>query len=138
MLPSERERLQKEYDAEMGGASKYNKVKVSSTKLSYMQTGMSPTDLKLLEGIVSSMRLICGLYGMPSVLFNDTANSSFNNYSTAVTVSYSDVYVPLANKIDAKLSAFLSSKNSSMKCSDISLSFKTEKSSIFIILSAWF
>lgn len=110
MLPAERKRLQEEYDAEMGGASKYNKVKVSSTKLSYMQTGMSPTDLKLLEGIVSSMRLICGLYGMPSVLFNDTANSSFNNYSTAVTVSYSDVYVPLANKVDAKLSAFLSDK----------------------------
>jgi HK97 family phage portal protein len=110
MLPAERKRLQDEYDEEMGGASKFNKVKISSTKLSYMQTGMSPTDLKLLEGIISSLRLICGLYGMPSVLFNDTANSTFNNYTTAVGVSYSDVYIPLANKIDAKLSTFLSDK----------------------------
>lgn len=110
MLPAERQRLQEEYDKEMGGASKFNRVKISSTKLNYMQTGMSPTDLKLLEGIISSMRLICGLYGMPSVLFNDTANSTFNNYTTAVGVSYSDVYIPLANKIDAKLSTFLSDK----------------------------
>ena len=110
MLPKEREAMQAEYDAEMGGAEKYNKIKISSTELTYLQTGMTPTDLKLLEGIVSSLRLICGLYGMPSVLFNDTANSSFNNYSTAVNVSYSDVYVPLANKIDDKLSRFLSDK----------------------------
>lgn len=110
MLPEERERLQGELDAEMGGADKYNKVKISQTKLKYIQTGMSPTDLKLLEGIISSLRLICGLFGMPSVLFNDTANSSFNNYSTAVQVSYSDVYVPLARKIDNKISRFLSGK----------------------------
>lgn len=112
MLPDERQRMQDEYDEEMGGASKFNKLKISTTKLRYLQTGMTPTDLKLLEGIISSLRLICGLFGMPSVLFNDTANSSFNNYTTAVSVSYSDVYVPLANKIDDKLSRFLSGKYS--------------------------
>ena len=110
MLVKERERLQKEFDSEMGGAEKFNRVKISTTELNYLQTGMTPTDLKLLEGIVSSMRIICSLYGMPSVIFNDTANSSYNNYSTAVAVSYSDVYVPLANKIDSKLSKFLSDK----------------------------
>ena len=110
MLPEERDQMQKEYDSEMGGAEKFNKIKISSTKLNYMQTGMTPTDLKLLEGIVSSLRLICSLFGMPSVIFNDTANSSYNNYSTAVAVSYSDVYVPLANKIDQKMSSFLSAK----------------------------
>lgn len=110
MLAEDREEMQKQFDSEISGASRFNKIKVSSTELNYLQTGMSPTDLKLIEGIISSLRLICGLYGMPSVLFNDTANSSFNNYSTAVSVSYSDVYVPLARKIDNKLSSFLSAK----------------------------
>jgi len=110
MLAEDREEMQKQFDSEISGASRFNKIKVSSTELNYLQTGMSPTDLKLIEGIISSLRLICGLYGMPSVLFNDTANSSFNNYSTAVSVSYSDVYVPLARKIDDKLSSFLSAK----------------------------
>jgi len=110
MLDDERKEMQEQFDSEVGGASRFNKIKVSSTELNYLQTGMSPTDLKLIEGIISSLRLICGLYGMPSVLFNDTANSSFNNYTTAVAVSYSDVYVPLARKIDNKLSSFLSAK----------------------------
>ena len=110
MLTSERERMQEEFDNEIGGADKYNKVKISTTDLNYINLGMSPTDLKLLDGITSSMRIISSLYGMPSVLFNDTSNSSYNNYSTAVEISYSDVYIPLANKVNEKLSIFLSDK----------------------------
>jgi phage portal protein BeeE len=110
MLTSERERMQEEFDSEVGGADKFNKVKISTTDLNYINLGMSPTDLKLLDGITSSMRIISSLYGMPSVLFNDTSNSSYNNYSTAVEISYSDVYIPLANKVNEKLSIFLSDK----------------------------
>jgi len=110
MLPDERERLQDEFDKEVGGAEKFNKIKISTTDLSYIQTGMSPTDLKLIEGLIESKRTICAIYGMPSVLFNDAANSSYNNYATAVEIAYTDVYIPLANKINEKLSRFLSEK----------------------------
>lgn len=110
MLKTERERLQSEFDSEVGGSDKYNKIKISNTKLDYIQTGMSPTDLKLLEGIISSLRLICSIYGMPSVLFNDNERSTFNNISEAKKTAYTDVYLPLANKIDEKLSRFLSEK----------------------------
>ena len=71
---------------------------------------MSPTDLKLLEGILSDLRMLCSVYGMPSIIFNDTEKSTFNNYDTAVKTAYIDSYIPLANKIDAKLSTFLSEK----------------------------
>ena len=110
MLPDERERLQSEFDKEVGGAEKFNKIKISTTDLSYIQTGMSPTDLKLIEGLIESKRTICAIYGMPSVLFNDAANSSYNNYTTAVEIAYTDVYIPLADKINEKLSRFLSEK----------------------------
>ena len=110
MLPDERERLQGEFDQEMGGAEKFNKIKISTTDLNYIQTGMSPTDLKLIEGLIESKRTICAIYGMPSVLFNDAANSSYNNYATAVEIAYTDVYIPLADKINEKLSRFLSEK----------------------------
>ena len=110
MLPKERERLQKEFDSEVGGSDKYNKIKISTSQLQYIQTGMSPTDLKLLEGILSDMRIIAGIYGLSSVLFNDTASSTYNNMETAVRDSYNDVYIPLANKIDSKLSQWLRKK----------------------------
>jgi len=89
MLPKERNRLQEEFDGEMGGASKYNKVKISSTKLNYMQTGMSPTDLKLLEGIISSLRLICGLYGMPSFMLP----APFLHATTAHPISFKSLII---------------------------------------------
>jgi len=107
MLPKERERLQKEFDNEVGGSDKYNKIKISATSLQYIQTGMSPSDLKLLDGIISSLRILCSVYGMPSVLFNDTANSTYNNYETAIKIAYNDVYIPLANKYDVAISNFL-------------------------------
>jgi phage portal protein BeeE len=71
---------------------------------------MSPTDLKLLEGILSSLRILCGLYGMPSVLFNDNDSSTYNNVSEAKQTAYSDVYIPLGKKVDKALSQFLNGK----------------------------
>lgn len=110
MLPAERDKMQKSLDSRAGGSDKFNKLLLSETELQYIQTGMSPTDLKLLDGILSSLRIICGLYGLPSVLLNDNDNSSYNNFSTAVDVAYTDVYLPLAEKIDEKLSIFISEK----------------------------
>jgi len=108
MLEPERDRLQTHFDNTISGAENYNKIKVSTSKLRYLQTGMSPTDLKLLDGILSSLRLLCGIYGMPSVLFNDTASSTYNNVESAKRTAYTDVYIPLANKVDKELSKWLS------------------------------
>ena len=108
MLEPERKKLQNQFDSSAAGAENYNKINVSTSKLRYLQTGMSPTDLKLLDGILSSLRLLCGVYGMPSVLFNDTQSSTYNNVETAKRTAYTDVYIPLANKVDKELSRWLS------------------------------
>jgi HK97 family phage portal protein len=108
MLPNERKRLQDEFDAESGGADKFNKIKISTTDLNYIQTGMSPTDLKLLEGILSSLRLVAAAYGMPSVLFNDNATSTYNNIVEAKKSAFTDAYLPICELVDTKLSAWLS------------------------------
>lgn len=108
MLNKERQRLQDEFDAETGGSDKFNKIKISTTDLGYIQTGMSPTDLKLLESLISSLRILAAVFGVPSIIFNDVEKSTFNNYEMAVKTAYIDSYIPLANKFDAKLSIFLS------------------------------
>ena len=102
--------MQTQFDKTAGGAENYNKINVSTSKLRYLQTGMSPTDLQLLDGILASLRLLCGIYGMPSVLFNDTASSTYNNVETAKRTAYTDGYIPLANKVDKELSKWLSAQ----------------------------
>jgi HK97 family phage portal protein len=110
MLEDERLEAQNSFDRGAGGSSKFNSIFVTNTRLRFVQTGMSPTDLKLLDGIVSSLRLICARYSMPSILFNDTEKSTYNNFEQAIKVSYNDVYIPLANKVDRSLSPWLSKK----------------------------
>lgn len=110
MLKPEREELQKQFDEEVGGHDRYNKIKISNTKLKYIQTGMSPTDLKLLEGIMSKLRILCSVYGMPSVLFNDNETSTYNNVAEAKQSAYQEVYIPTGNKYDRELSNFLNAK----------------------------
>lgn len=110
MLPQERERLQNEYDKEIGGSEKYNRIKVSTSRLRYIQTGMSPTDLKLLEGISSSLRILCSIYGISSILFNDNENSTYNNVAEAKRDAFTNVYIPLAKKVDKQLSKFIAGK----------------------------
>ena len=108
MLPEEAERLQEEFDEDMGGAHKFNKMKLSNTKLRHIQFSMSPTELKLLDGIISSLRLICAAYSLPSIVVNDIEKTAFNNISEAKKSAFVDAYLPLADKIDQKLSPWLS------------------------------
>jgi len=110
MLTKERERLQGQFDSEVGGHDRYNSIKISNTKLKYIQTGMSPTDLKLLEGIMNKLRILCSVYGLSSVLFNDNDNSTYNNVESAEKASYNNVFIPLARKVLTEISIFLSDK----------------------------
>jgi HK97 family phage portal protein len=110
MLDKEVKNTQDSFQQTAGGSDNYNKIAVTNTRLRFLQTGMSPTDLKLLEGILSSLRILCGLYGMPSVLFNDNETSTYNNVSEAKQTAYTDVYIPLGKKVDKALSQFLNGK----------------------------
>jgi HK97 family phage portal protein len=110
MLDKDRENLQEQFDSEVGGADRYNKIKISNSKLKYIQTGMSPTDLKLLEGIMNKLRLLCAIYGLSSVLFNDNENSTYNNVLEAEKASFNNVFIPLAEQVDRELSKWLSKR----------------------------
>ena len=110
MLKGEKDELQKSFNSEIGGATKYNGVKVSRSNLKYIQLGMSPTDLKLMDGKMSDLRLISAAFGLSSVLFNDMDGSTFNNVDAAKKSAYQDCYIPLANTIHSKLSKFISDK----------------------------
>ena len=110
MTKTERKRMQDEFDEEMGGSSQFNKIKISQTKLKFLQFGMSPTDLKLLESIESSLRQLSAMFGLSSIIFNDNVASTYGNIAEVNKSAYLDSYIPTAEKIDTKLSKFLSKK----------------------------
>ena len=59
---------------------------------------------------MTDLRLICAIYGMPSILFNDNDASTYNNVSEAKITAYSDVYVPTNNTILSGLTEFLNGR----------------------------
>lgn len=108
LLEPSRKAQQDEFDRNVGGADKFNKLYVTSNRVHYVQLGMSPTDLKLLEGITESLRRIASAYHLSSVLFNDVANSKFDNMEEAIKQAYLSCYIPTAEKIYEPLSIWLS------------------------------
>ena len=110
LLKDERERIQKEFDETTGGSDKFNKIAVSNNKLRFIQMGMSPQDLKLIENQISKLRTICSVYGLDSTLFNDPANKTFNNRKESEISAFTNAYLPLAKKVDEAKSRFLTKR----------------------------
>lgn len=89
--------MQAKWDSKASGANKFGKVMVSSARLNYLQMGMSPTDLRLIESGVMKLRTLCNLYSVPSQLFNDVAGTTFNNMSAAKKSLYTEAVLPNMN-----------------------------------------
>lgn len=99
MTPQEREKAEQIADSKLRGLGNFNRVMVSNSKMNYLQIGMSATDLKIIESGVLTDRMLCNAYAFPSVLLNDPANTSYNNYHEAVKALYNIAVIPVVNKI---------------------------------------
>lgn len=110
LLPDDQERVQEQLDITTGGAKNANRVIATNGDMSFIQMSMSPTDLKLLESDENNKRIITAGYGLDSSLFNDPENKTFANRKNADKSAYTDVYIPLAEKIDNQKIRFLESR----------------------------
>jgi len=97
MKPEQGEALQAKWDSKASGANKFGKVLVTSARLNYIQMGMSPADLQLIESGVIKLRTLCNLYSVPSQLFNDVAGTTFNNMAAAKKSLYTEAVIPNMN-----------------------------------------
>jgi HK97 family phage portal protein len=103
MTPDAAKIMQEKFDKDMLGVGNFAKTKITSASVKYTQMGMSATDLKVIESGVLTDRQLCNAYSAPSVLFNDPANSTYNNYTTALKSLYTDAVIPVNNKILADI-----------------------------------
>lgn len=103
----DKEKLQNEWSNDADGASKMGKIIAHTGDLKFIQLGMSPTDLKILESSVLKLRNFCNIYGVSSQLFNDPANKTFNNLKEAEKAFITKAVIPLYKRFIEGLNVWL-------------------------------
>lgn len=106
MKPEQAKEMQDKWNAKQG-ASAFGKTLVTGANIDFVKMGMSPTDLKLIEAGVLTLRQLCNIYSVDSSLFNDPANKTFNNRREAVKSLYTEAVLPNLWKLIANLNAWL-------------------------------
>lgn len=103
----EAEKIQKAVDKKISGAKKFGKIVTTNASVEYIQMGMSPTDLQLIESGVVKLRQLCNLYGVDSSLFNDPSNKTYNNRKEATKSLFTEAVIPSLQKFVWGLNEFV-------------------------------
>lgn len=70
------------------------RVLIAGAELGWVNMGMSPVDLQLLESEKITLRELCNVYGVNSALFNDPDNKTYNNMKEAKKEMLTQVVLP--------------------------------------------
>jgi HK97 family phage portal protein len=106
MDPDELGTLTEKLNQDTSGVKNFNRIHATTNTLSYQQIGLNANDLKIIESGVLTDRQLCNAYGVSSRLFNDPANSTFNNVKEANKAMYQNAVLPTLNKIIEDLNRF--------------------------------
>jgi HK97 family phage portal protein len=69
-------------------------ILIAGAKLGWVNMGLSPVDLQLLESEKITLRELCNVYGVNSALFNDPDNKTYNNMKEAKKEMLTQVILP--------------------------------------------
>lgn len=101
LTTNEKNMMDEALKGRIGGASEFGSIKVTSGNFDFIKMAMSPSDLKLIEMGVLTLRDLCSLYGAKSRMFNDPNGSSFNNAKQDSKDFYLNAVIPpLENDLD--------------------------------------
>jgi len=92
----------KDLDKKIKGAHNRGRIFVTSADLGYINFGVSPADLKLLEDAQSNFKDICRLYHVASEIFGDADSATYNNVAEARKRSMIDGVLPNVNSFCAE------------------------------------
>lgn len=89
--------IERSWSKRYGGSSKRGKLAFTSARVKFIDMGLSPVDLGIIEDQKWNLQDICRVYHVPSLMFNDNDSSTYNNYDTARRVFYNNAVQPLVN-----------------------------------------
>lgn len=100
-------KIKKMWNDELEGDKNRGKVFFSAGKLGYIQTGLSPVDLKILESEMYTFRQLCRLFKMPSAVFNDNEHATLSNMDQFYKDAYINGIMPMVIRMRDAYNSFL-------------------------------
>ncbi len=87
-------KLKEEHKSQYGGANNFGSVGYTGGQMKFHRMNMSPSDLKLGESELQSMRQMGGVFKFPTQLINDSEGATFSNQAEAQKSIYTNTLIP--------------------------------------------
>ena len=101
------QQLKEKFRHSYSGSNNAGDIVITPKKLSWINFGMSASDLSLIEQYNASIKDLCNIYSVPAVLLNNTESSTYNNVIEAKKSLYQNAVIPELNKIKDELNRWL-------------------------------
>jgi len=102
------EKIQEELNKRLGQTGNFNSIYATKSSYKYTPIGMNANDLKIIESQAINLRELCNIFHLPSQLFNDSANKTYNNQKAGEIAAIENGVVPPTNKILSAIAQDLS------------------------------
>jgi HK97 family phage portal protein len=102
--------LKQKFKEQNQGADKAGDLVITPKKLSWINFGLTTSDLSLIEQYNASIKDLCNIYSVPVQLLNNTDASTYNNMKEAKKALYQNAVIPELIKIREELNRWLTPK----------------------------
>jgi len=110
------QQLKDKFRRQHQGSGNAGDVLITPKKLSWINFGLSASDLSLIEQYNASVKDLCNIYGVPVQLLNNTDASTYNNMKEAKKALYQMAVIPELMKIQDELNRWLAPKYGDKIC----------------------
>lgn len=110
------QQLKDKFRKQHQGSTNAGDVLITPKKLSWINFGLSASDLSLIEQYKASVKDLCNIYGVPVQLLNNTDASTYNNMKEAKKALYQMAVIPELMKIQDELNRWLAPKYGDKIC----------------------
>lgn len=107
LTPTQAQQMKDAFRRNFQGSKSANDVMITGKKFSWINFGLSTSDLQLLESYNATIKDLCNLYGVPVQLLNNTESATYDNYRTARKVLFTNAVIPELNKIRDEFNRWL-------------------------------
>jgi len=104
---SQAQQLKDKFRQNYQGAGNAGDVVITPKKLSWINFGLTASDLSLIEQQNASVKELCNIYGVPVQLLNNTDSTTYNNMKEAKKSLYQNAVMPQLIKLREELNRWL-------------------------------
>lgn len=104
------------------GSNNAGDIIITPKKMSWVNFGLSASDLNLIQQYNASIKDLCNIYNVPVQLLNNTDSTTYNNMKEARKALYLNAVIPQLNKVRDELNRWLAPKYGDKICIDFDYS----------------